>query len=138
MHYSYDIPVLPSNTVTNYVEYPIKLTAGVIKHVSILFPPGCVRFVRCTFWNESEQLLPSNPDGFYSEDSYSIEADCYIPTWLFGNMFYLLAWNTGTLYKHNLHLLIDVEGVDEPNEAKAVATLHDTVDSLVAVLKGFY
>lgn len=138
MHYAYGVDVLPSNTVDNHVEVPVKLSAGIIKHISILFPPGCARLVCCTFWDGSEQLLPTNMETVYNEDSYAVEIDCYFPTWLFGNDFSILAWNIGTNYKHTVHVLIDVQGVDEPDLAQTVDTLNKTIDSLVAVLKGFY
>jgi hypothetical protein len=138
MHYAYDIPVLPANTIGNHIEVPIKLSAGIIKHVSIIFPPGCVRQVFCTFWDGAEQLLPTNMDGTYNEDNYVVEIDCYIPTWLFGNDFWVLAWNVGCAYPHRIRVLVDVQGVSEPDIGETVKILKNTIDSLVTVLKGFY
>jgi hypothetical protein len=138
MHYAYDVPVYPANRVDNHVEIPVKLSAGIVKHVTIRFPPGCARMVNCTIWDSSEQLFPTNMESVYCEDSYAVEIDCYLPTWLFGNDFAILAWNTGTNYLHILRVLIAVQSVGTPDEAETVKTLNKTIDSLVTVLKGFY
>jgi len=138
MHYVYEAIVLAANISTNNTEVDVKLTAGIIKHVSILFPPGCARLVKCSIWNTAEQLLPSNPEAIYGEDAYAVEIDCYLPTWIYGNQFYILAWNIGTVYKHVVRVMFDVQDVDEPDMALAVQTLYKTVESLTKVLKGFY
>jgi hypothetical protein len=138
MHYAYDVWVLPENISSNHVEVPIKLAAGIITHVTIIFPPGCARLIRCTLWDNANQLLPTNIDATYGEDAYAVEIECYYPTWLFGNEFTVLAWNVGALYKHLIHVMIDVQGVDEPDISKAIETLYKTVESLTTVLKGLY
>lgn len=138
MHYSYDVLVLPAYTSDNHLEVPIKISAGVIKHVSILFPPGCARLVHCTFWDNAEQLLPTNLGATYSENAYAVEIECYIPTWIFGNEFTVLAWNNGCSYKHLIHVLLDVQGVDEPDMSKTIETLNNVIDTLVNLLKGWF
>jgi hypothetical protein len=138
MHYAYDALVLPAHTASNHLEVPIKISAGIIKHVSLIFPPGAVRQVYCTFWDNAEQLLPTNLDGTYHEDGYSVEIECYIPTWIFGNEFTLLAWNRGCVYPHNIRVLIDVQGVDEPDLGSTVQTLNNVIDTLVSLIKGWF
>lgn len=138
MHYVYDVLVLPANIASNNVEYPVKLGAGIIRHVSIIFPPGCARLVKVTIWNNAEQLLPTNAEAVYGEDSYAVETDCYIDIAETGNDLYVLAWNTGTNYQHMVHVMFDVQGIDEPVLGKSVETLYKTVESLATVLKGFY
>lgn len=138
MHYTYDVLVLPEHVVSNHLEVTAKLTTGIIKHVSIIFPPGCSRLVHCTIWNPAQQLLPSNPEATYYEDSYAVEVDCNIPTWMFGNEFYILAWNTGTIYRHLIHVMFDVRGVDEPELADSIDTLNNVIESLVSVIKGWF
>lgn len=138
MHYVYDVPVLPANTAANFVQHSVKLAAGIIKHVSIIFPPGCARLVHVTIWNDSIQLLPTNPEAKYGEDAYVVEADCYIPTREFGNQLYVIAWTLGTQYKHVVTVMIDVQGIDEPDMGSSVTTLYNVVDLLVTALKRFY
>lgn len=138
MHYAYDARVLPAHTASNYLETSIKIAAGIIKHVTLIFPPGAVRQVYCTFWNPAEQLLPNNPEATYHEDSYAVEIECYIPTWIFGNQFYLLAWNVGCVYPHMIRVMVDVQGVDEPDLAAVAQTLNNTVDTLVSLIKGWF
>jgi hypothetical protein len=138
VHYVYDVPVLPANTASNHVQQSIKLGAGIIRHVTIIFPPGCVRLVRCTLWNKSVQVLPTNPEATYGAESYVVEADCYVSTEEYGNQFYFLAWTEGSAYAHTLTVMLDVQGVDEPDMGSAVKTLYKIVDQLVTVLRGWY
>jgi hypothetical protein len=138
MHYAYDVLVEPEHVSSNHLEVPIKLSAGIIKHVSILFQRGCAGLVHCALWNGSEQVLPTNLDATYCVDGYVIEVDCYLPTWVYGNEFWVLAWNRGTYYKHLLRIFVDVQGVDEPDIGEAATTLYKTVESLSTVLKGLY
>jgi len=138
MHYAYDATVLTTHTASNHLEIPIKLAAGIIKHISIIFPPGCVRLVSCTIWNPAIQLLPTNPEAVYREDNYVVEADCYYPTWIYGNSFTILAWNTGTTRSHTLHVMLDVQGVDEPDFNSSMKTLNNVIDTLVSLIKGWF
>lgn len=138
MHYVYGVPVLPANTKANFVQQDIKLGAGIIRHVTIIFPPGCVRLIHCAIWNKAIQILPTNPEATYGEDSYVVEADCYVPTSEYGNQFYVIAWNEGTSYKHVLTVMLDVQGVNEPDMGSAVTTLYKVVEQLVSVLRGWY
>jgi hypothetical protein len=138
MHYSYDANVLPVHTSSNPLEVPIKISTGIIKHVSLIFPPGAVRQVYCTFWDTAEQLLPTNLDGTYHEDNYSVEIECYMPTWIYGNDFCLLAWNRGCAYPHNVRVMLDVQGVDEPDLGSTVQTLNNVIDTLVSLIKGWF
>lgn len=138
MHYVYDVSVLPANTQSNFVEESIKLGAGIIRHVTIIFPAGCSRLIRCTLWNNANQILPTNPDATYGEDSYVVETDCYIPTSEYGNQFYLIAWTEGTAYTHDITVMLEVQGVNEPDMGSAVTTLYKIVEQLVSVLRGWY
>lgn len=138
MHYAYDAVVLPAHTSSNHLEVPIKISTGTIKHVSIIFPPGCARLVKCTIWDNAEQLLPTNMEAVYSENAYAVEIDCYIPTWIFGNEFTILAWNTGASYKHIIHVLLDVQGVNEPDLSKSIDTFNNVIETLVSLIKGWF
>jgi len=138
MHYAYDVMVLPAHTSSNHLEVPIKISAGIIKHVSMIFPPGAVRQVYCTLWDNAEQLLPDNLDGTYHEDSYAVEIPCHIPTWIYGNEFYILAWNRGCIYPHGVRVMLYVQGVDEPELSKSIDTFNNVIETLVSLIKGWF
>ena len=138
MHYAYDVPVYPVNTVDNHFEVPVILSAGILRHVTIRFPPGCARLVNCSIWDASEQRFPTNMEAVYCEDSYAVEIDCYLPTWLYGNEFTILAWSLGTGYLHVLRVLMYVQSVEEPDLAATINNINTVTDSMISVLKGFY
>lgn len=137
MHYSYSITVAPSNTITAPAIKPVLLGAGIIKHVSILFPSGCARTVYVVFADTAYQLLPSNTDSQYCEDGYSVEADCYIDMKQRGNLFFIYGWTSGSSYNHTIHVLIDVQGVDEPTPDQSVLVLAGAIDNLVMLMRSW-
>jgi hypothetical protein len=138
MHYAYDIVIAAANTYLNPAVENIKLTAGVIRHVSFIFPAGCARYVRCCLWDNAVQLLPTNPDSSYCEDNYSVEADCYIKIANTGNEFHIVGWNVGSQYAHTIHVLVDVEGVDEPTPDKSVVLLAESINNLVQFMRSWF
>jgi hypothetical protein len=89
-------------------------------------------------WDKAVQLLPSNPDSSYAEDDYAVEADCYIKISTTGNVFYLIGWNVGSSYAHTVHVLIDVEGVDEPTPDKSVVLLAEAINNLVQLMRSWF
>jgi hypothetical protein len=137
MHYSAEIVILPANIVSSPASVDLKLAAGVIRHVSAIFPPGCARMCCIQLYQGSIQVLPTNLGQFYSEDSYTIEADCYIPVDTSANVLTVLGWNTGTFYKHNIHVLVDVKGADEPDEYTAVTALGNGIASLMDLIRSW-
>lgn len=138
MHYAYELEVLVANTSSNPAKKKIVLGAGIIKHVSIVFPAGCGALVRCYFMDNAVQLLPTNLESYYAEDSYVIEADCYIDMKDFSNEFWFVAWDVGTLYDHTLHILLDVQGVNEPTPNQSILVLAEAINNLVQLMRSWF
>ena len=115
MHYAYECEVLTTNTVSNPVIQPIKLAAGWVRHVSITFPPGCNRHVRCYLKDRSSQVLPTNLDGYYAESAYPVEIQCYIQLTTEDNQLWFVGWSVDASWPHIISILVQVEGPDEPN-----------------------
>lgn len=137
MQYAYDLNVLTTNTASNPVRQQIILGAGIIKKVSFLFPPGCNRLVHCYFADRAVQLLPTNPEADYNEDDAFIQVPVHFDMSHMDNYYWLVAWCVGTTYDHNVHVLIDVQSVDEPNELHVIKILAEAIDNLVMLLRSW-
>lgn len=67
---------IPANTLaTAPVTQEMKLTAGVVQRVHILFPPGCVCLVKVRIYEGGHQFLPWNPEGDIATDGEVWRAD---------------------------------------------------------------
>lgn len=131
MHYSYEVEVTPSDVVTDPVVYPIVLATGILRRVRIFFPYGCSRAVRCSLWDRSIQILPTNQDGYYSLDGEVADADVYYSLDDNDHYLYLVAWAVDTAYNHTITIHLDVQGPEEPDANKVMVLLNSTLDRLI-------
>ena len=63
MFYSYNIDVTPLGSEANPVDTPVRLSAGVIHQIDILFPVNANREVYVKIFQGGYQLCPSNRSG---------------------------------------------------------------------------
>jgi hypothetical protein len=136
MHYSYEFTVLTTHTVTSPLTYAMKLGAGILKKVDIDFPAGCDGAVRCVMVSKANQVLPTNPDGFYAGDGKTISAQLHHSIDEEGTYLAFVAWSTTALYPHTLRAQLEVQGPDEPDINQFIPMLLDTINRLIALLKG--
>lgn len=62
MWYHYTLTVPAGRTESDPVEQWLKLTYGVITHISIGFPTGCKQLVKVRLCYQEHQIFPANPD----------------------------------------------------------------------------
>ena len=129
--------VAPANDITNPVKEEIHFQTGTIKHVSIAFPPGPSRMVNIFVMHGSEKWLPSIPNQVYCEDNYTIEIDCYHPIPEGENIFTLVAWNTGCLYRHRLNIYFTVQSPEEPDEYMAITAMAASIYGLAQLMRSW-
>jgi len=138
MHYSYAVTVLTTETVDNYNLKVIKLGSGILKRVEIVFPLGCAYTIRSQLWSSANQVLPTNPDGYYSLDGDKVVADLHYDLDVHGNTLYLVSWTTGSSYDHGLTVHLEVQGVDEPDVTKLQDKMIETINRLIDLCKSFF
>jgi hypothetical protein len=137
MHYAYSVLVLPSNDITNPAKEMIHFQTGVIKHVSIAFPPGPARMVSTFINHGAEKWLPLIPNQVYTEDNYTIEIDCYHPIPEGSNLFTIIAWNVGCSYQHRLNYYFTVQSPEEPDEYMAIMAMAQSVYGLAQLMRSW-
>lgn len=138
MHYSYEVTVTPSDDYNNPVVYEIKLASGILLSADFLFEVGDGFSTCVCLWSDSKQLLPVNVEGFYTGDNIMIHAPCYYPLTAEGNLLYLVAWNRGGIYDHDVNVYLHVKGDNEPDVYSLQQSLNDTIDRLISLIRSMF
>jgi len=112
MHYSITLDVPANTPLITPVTGAATLPAGIIKHTTIVFPPGCSRMVKAIILDDTTQIMPKNADEVYAEDAYHFEiGEFYIMDT--GRDITLSAYSPGTGYKHTLTAHFEVVSLEE-------------------------
>ena len=138
MHYAYEFTVEPAHVVSSPLVESIKLAAGTLTRVQIFFPEGCSRMVRCYLKDVSQQIAPTNPDGYYALDGNVADASLYHSLDYNVNQLYFVGWNIGAKYSHIITVLIDVKGVDEPDTNGIMILMKETIDRLIDLMRSVF
>lgn len=75
MFYDFAITIPAGTSEDDPVEEELKLTHGVIHRVEVEFYPGPRRYVGLRIYHQEHQLYPTNPDGEFKTDGYTIAFD---------------------------------------------------------------
>lgn len=135
MHYLAENTIFPDNTLSNPAINNIHMGAGIIKRVTIVFPPGCVRLVSVQIWRGTEQLFPTLTGTAYAEDDQDIEFSCYIPLLSNDNVITVVGWANGCSYKHKVNVMLEVSDPDEPELATVLYKLGEMLVLFMDFLK---
>lgn len=120
MFYDFSI-VIPADTLESApVEQTLKLTAGVIQKVSILFPPGPHGMVKLRLRDNGHQFLPTNPDGYFATDDEVLDIDEFYELTTEPYSLKAIAYSPGTTYNHTLSVRI---GVLRPEDVEKASGL---------------
>ena len=138
MHYAYQFTVEPTHTASSPLEESIKLGSGILKRVQIFFPSGCNQLVRCSIWNNGEQILPTNSDGYYSLDCSSVDASVHHNLDQNTNQLWFVGWNVGTDFNHSLSVMIDVQGPNEPDINNLMMLMRETIERLISLMRSVF
>lgn len=138
MHYSYEVTVTASDTIDDPVILPITLGAGIITDAQFLFDIGDGFSTCVCLWTNYHQLLPTNPDGFYSADGLMIPAKLWHSLEKEGNVLYIVAWNRGGLYDHTVNVMLDVRGPEEPDIHELALRQIEVTHRLIDLMKAAF
>ncbi len=72
MFYDWAIVIPKSTTEAVPVETWLELTKGTVHRVEVEFPAGCMGLAHCRIMRGLHQLWPTNPDGSFATDGYTI------------------------------------------------------------------
>jgi hypothetical protein len=138
LHYAFDLTIAAANTVNSPAEVAAHLSAGKLRHISIIFPPGCARTCKVSIWDGSNQLFPSNLEACYREDGYAVEVPCNIDLYDYNDTLYLVGWNVGAELTHIIHVLVEVQGPDDLDISESLLKLSEAVADLNLEMRRFF
>jgi len=137
MHYAFPCAVAPANTSSNPLWSVFKLASGVVRRISIFFPPGCQGNVAARVYNSSTQVAPQNQDGYYALSGYTVDANVNILFNAANNVFYGKFITVDPSYTHILIVMFDVQESDDLTITDAIQNLGITIDKLIAFMQGY-
>jgi len=135
MHYSYEATVLNTHTVSSPLVVPMKLGSGIFYKADVVFEVGDGFSTAVVIWDRAKQILPTNPDGFYSGDGVVYPCPCYYNLDKEDNDIFLIAWNRGGVYNHDVNVMLSVRGLDEPDEFGIMKLMTETINRLIQLCR---
>ncbi len=120
----YDFAVIvPADTLESAPKkQELKLTAGVIQKVAILYPPGPHGMVKLRLMDGGHQFLPTNPDGYFASDDEALNIDEYYPLSSTPYILQAVAYSPGTNYDHTIAIRIGVLRPEDIETTSPVVT----------------
>ena len=118
MFYDFSFTI-PANTLkTSPREQEIYLPPGVIHRIEIGFPSGCAGLVHNTMRHGLNQLWPTNADGDFNTDNYTIPINEHYKITTEPFILTLVGWNLDDTFDHTLEVRIGIlpEEVLAPEE----------------------
>jgi len=98
--YSVKIPI--STPEDDPVKECVRLPAGLLQRVDVLFPPGCAGLVHVQVWYEGSQFLPTTRGESYYGDNMYREIPLLVDLEHDWNEFEIVAWNNDDWYEHTV------------------------------------
>lgn len=89
-------------------EERVKLTHGVIHRVEIGFPDNCAGLAHLQIREGGHQVWPTNPQGSFNTDGYTIVIDDYYELFEEPYTLTLVGWNLDDTYDHTLEVRFGV------------------------------
>ncbi len=108
MFYDFSFTI-PANTLkTNPQTLDCKLGHGIIHRVEIGFPAGCAGLVHCTTKEGLHQHWPTNPDGSFKTDGYTIAFNEHLKFTRKPYVLTLVGWSFDDTFPHTLEVRIGI------------------------------
>ena len=120
MFYEFAITVTANTLESAPKEQELKLCAGVIQKVHVLFPPGPHGMVKLRFLAGGHQYLPTNPEGDIASDDEVWRADDEYYELEVPYILKVVAYSPGTTYNHMLRGRISILRPEEIEKASGL------------------
>ncbi len=121
MFYNFAIVVTAGATAATPVSQVLKLTKGIIHRVEIEFPAGCRGYVSLALKDDGHQFLPTNPEGAFCTDNYTIVIDEHYPIDTAPYQLRAVAWAPSADYDHTITVRIGILRADVLSPFMSVA-----------------
>ncbi|MBA7530539.1 hypothetical protein ES705_22747 [subsurface metagenome] len=117
MYYEYEITIPANTQKSNPTKKDCPLTHGILREVSIVFPPGCHRLAHIIIIRFERQLFPTNTEMSFAGDTFPLEFEEYYPIIEVPYSLRVEGWNDDDTYPHTVRVrfgLLNVNTVAKP------------------------
>ena len=108
MIYSFAISTLKSITEADRVKTDLKLTAGIIHQIDILFPTGCAGLLYVAISHGLHQLWPTNDKEYFHTDGESISFKEFYELASAENVLSAYTYNLDDTYSHSVIIRLGI------------------------------
>lgn len=108
MFYSHSLTIPANTSADTPEEYDLQVTHGLLHRIEVEFPRGCAGLVHLVIEHWESQLYPSNPDGDFSTDGYTIAFDDYFELYHSPYLLRLVGWNEDDTYSHTVTVRVGI------------------------------
>lgn len=108
MFYDFSFTI-PANTAkSDPAELDCKLTHGIIHRVEVGFPSRCGGLAHCVIKEGLHQHFPTNPEGSFNADGYTIAFNEYLEFFRRPYILTLVGWSFDDTFPHTLEVRIGI------------------------------
>lgn len=123
MFYDFALTIPAATAEASPASVTMKLTAGIIYAVKLLFPPGPHGMVKLRIRHGLHQLLPTNPDGYFASDDEVINIDEYYELKPGQAELTAVGYSPGTTYPHTVAIRVGILDAGTLNPAGGIASM---------------
>ena len=105
MHYDFDIELPPLTSKANMLKFVRPVSYGILKKVSIYFRGGCADLAHVKIYRWERQIFPTNNDGDYAYDDYTVEFEEYYPILETPFNLTIYGWNDDDTFQHTISFM---------------------------------
>ena len=110
MLFRYSLTIPASTTATDPATSVVNIAPGVLRHVSISFPPGCAALAHVAVLYQEHQIVPASTGEFLAWDDLTLAWPEDIPIDEVPHEFKLVGWNEDDTYPHTVTFRFDILG----------------------------
>jgi len=115
MYYLTFHTVPPQTSESEPYEYQVAVVEGILSHVDIGFPRGCVGLAHLQLYYKHHQLYPTNPEQSFAWDNHIFSFDDDFPIYEQPYVITVRAWNDDDSYEHTLMVGLSVTAAALPS-----------------------
>lgn len=108
MLFVYSLTVPADTTEVDPVTSTVSIAHGVLRHVSVSFPPGCAALCRVAVLYHESQIIPANRSEYLAWDALTISWPEEVPIHTVPYQLKLVGWNEDDTYPHTVTFRFDI------------------------------
>lgn len=103
-----DITLAAGQSLNTATTTHMKVSAGVIHEINIVFPPGCAGLVYCAIYHGGHPIFPSTEAQYIRGDNEVVDFKEFYELIGVENHLYIVAWNEDEIYSHKITVRLGV------------------------------